>query len=309
MSSPTRKRKSPGETSPPTKKVRVALSPVTSNKRVALSPVAANKRVARSPVKSTELSRMNQKVSQVSSSEPGCGQIILVTDKDPGFDSVLEKIFSKDGFKQCGGKINAAYARRHMKARATVIAASVDHTGSLCGFALAFPKTISVDRNVKLTVFYVDLVCTQHKLGKQIMTVLETYAKDKTKIKVVALRAAVKQLIPVYEQKFGYKRQANACEFPSRAGRNLLYNIDKGAADLGGTSTGYYTDGYLVTRDIDEAWVLAIAKAERFAEVTGNVEPFYMLTDASEKKKKQTLPTGWYFDEGFHGWWMSKCLL
>ena len=141
------------------------------------------------------------------------------------------------------------------------------------------------------SVFYIDLVCSQDRLGGRILAALEDYGKGQG-LKVAALRAADPPLVRVYERK-GYKRIANACVTPSRAGRIALRDLDKFAPRVWTKQEGIYTDGTRVVSSSKDAW-----RAWR----------------ASTKKKppatafSSTLPDGWWFEEGSHGWWMSKCI-
>lgn len=210
----------------------------------------------------------------------------MVTKADPRFADLLDKLFG-DFNSQClgaKGDVNIFYAKRYMRPRATVLA-WIQSGVSSCGFGLGFIKWVP---ELQKSVFYVDLVCSQHRKGADVLRALEGHAKMNG-ADVVALRAAVPALVAVYEsKKYQYKRLANACLPPSRAGRLALRTLDRFAGSPGGRhGLGIYTDGVFVVSSAADAW--RAVKLKR-------------------PKNNALLPPGWTFEEGFHGWWMSKCL-
>ena len=219
--------------------------------------------------------------------------IEVVTAPSPRFDKTRELVFSTKIFEeQCilrANKkkgVNIDYAREHMKAKATVIAWSRPTSCSTCscGFALGYMKEVA---ELGKTVMYVDLVCSQHRLGSQLLAALEEHGR-KRGATVVALRAATDELVPVYRKK-GYHRIADACVPPSRAGRMALRRLDEFAgrpSKMG--DFDIYTDGTREAQTIADAW--------RAAKLT------------RPKKNTRALPPGWRLEKGWHGWWMSKCL-
>ena len=219
--------------------------------------------------------------------------IEVVTAPGPRFEETRKLVFRTDIFqKQCTrvnsktASVSIDYARKHMRAKATVIAWSRPTSCSTCscGFALGYIKRVA---ELGKTVMYVDLVCSQHRLGGQLLAALEEYGRTRGAT-LVALRAATKELIPVYRKK-GYHRVADACVPPSRAGRMALRQLDQYA---GQPSTRgdveIYTDGLREVLTIADAW--------RAAKL------------ARPPKNHNALPPGWRLEEGWHGWWMSKCI-
>jgi hypothetical protein len=216
--------------------------------------------------------------------------VTVVTNANPRFAGLLDDVFKPNNFnRHCtrmkGGVpigVNVTYAKRYMRPRATVIACFLGNVSS-CGFGLGFPKWVP---ELRKSVFYADIVCSSQRKGGDILRALEDHARSNG-AHVIALRAAAPALIGVYEN-HKFKRLANACQPPSRAGRLALRAIDRFAVSLSGRyDSGFYTDGILVVSSVADAW--RASKRER-------------------PKKSNTLPPGWYKEEGGHGWWMSKCL-
>lgn len=218
-----------------------------------------------------------------------------VSKSDARFNSLLTQLFSAKNFDgQCKGKkggVDIKYARNYMRPRATVIAwygrpVCLKKGGCSCGFGLGFSKYV---KELDESVFYIDLVCSQEKKGGKILASLEAYAK-KTRAKMVALRAAIPALIQVYEKR-GYHRVANACVPPSRAGRIMLRDMDRFAGLVGPQGEGVFTDGVRVANTAADAWRAVRKKAP-----------------TKSRSKQAELPTGWHFEGGGHGYWMTKCL-
>lgn len=218
----------------------------------------------------------------------------VVDTRNKRFDTTLADVFKTSNFEgQCTGKrglVNVGYARQYMRSRATVLAYAhrapcTKSGGCFCGFGLGFTKLV---KELSASVFYVDLVCSQERMGGKVLAALETYAA-RTGARVVALRAAVPQLVAIYEKR-GYKRIADACVPPSRAGRIALRTLDQFAGPVGPKGEGVYTDGTKIARSPADAW--RVAKQARPAHASA-----------------KALPSGWRFEEGEHGWWMSKCLV
>ena len=69
--------------------------------------------------------------------------------------------------------------------------------GCVCGFGLAFTKHVP---ELSASVFYIDLVCSQERMGGKVLAALEAYGA-KQGAKVAALRAAVPALVAIYEKK------------------------------------------------------------------------------------------------------------
>jgi hypothetical protein len=210
---------------------------------------------------------------------------------DAEFDKVLEVLFSEPVFaSQCtgaNGAVNYRYAKAYMRHRAEIAVVIprqkyAARRGS-CGFGLGFAKTEVFDGE-EVDIFYIDLVCSQARKGGEILRALEEYAMD-NEYHVVALRAAVPELVKYYQRK-GYVKQANACVPPSRASRLILRGLNRFAAGVGGASEGVYTDGKHVVSSADDAWRKA-----------GFTRP-----------EGVDLPPGWRYEAGYHGFWMSKCL-
>ena len=106
--------------------------------------------------------------------------------------------------------INVAYVREHMIDKAQHLFYFARYTKrkrklqEFCGFLLAREKNINNQR-----VFYIDLLCSQHRKGSALLAKAEAYAK-KQRFKLTALRAATPGLLKYYRNK-GYKRNTNAC--------------------------------------------------------------------------------------------------
>jgi hypothetical protein len=216
--------------------------------------------------------------------------VVVLTSASKQFAATLHRVLeSKNFVGQClrkdGEGVSHSYAVEYMRPRATVLAfipraeRCGRSKGAFCGFGLGFTKAVEGVG----TIFYIDLVCSQERKGKQILSALERHAA--TISDVVALRAATPGLVRVY-RRLGYVRAANACLPPSRAARALLRAVDENATGVAGATEGVYTDGTRVVSSVSDAWR---AVGEKKPRVT-------------------TLPPGWYFEHGHHGWYMSKCV-
>jgi hypothetical protein len=219
-------------------------------------------------------------------------QVTVYEEGDAEYDDVIEELFTETTFSpQCtgvSGAVNYRYAKNYMRPRAEVVGwiarrRCTSKGGCSCGFGLGFAKT-ELFEGEQIDVFYIDLVCSQARMGGKILTALEDYALE-NEYAVVALRAAVPKLVKYYQKK-GYAKQANACFTPSRASRIILRGLNRFAAGVGGAREGVYTDGERVVASLDDAW--------RKAGLT--------------RPRGRDLPPGWRYEEGYHGWWMSKCL-
>ena len=217
-------------------------------------------------------------------------QVHLYEEEDAEFKEVLKALFKETTFSsQCKGGVNFRYAKEYMRPRAEVVAwiprrRCTERSGCSCGFGLGFAKTEVFDGE-EIDIFYIDLVCSQTRMGGKVLSALEEYAME-NEYQIVALRAAVPKLVKYYLRK-GYTKQANACVPPSRASRLILRGLNRFAAGVGGASEGVYTDGEHVASSEEDAW-----RKEGLTRPRGSTK----------------LPPGWRFEEGYHGWWMSKCL-
>lgn len=162
------------------------------------------------------------------------------------------------------------------------------HRRSGCFFGFGLGYTKRMDELSASVLFYIDLVCSQEKMGRALLHALEAYGA-RSGAKVAALRAGTLGLVPVYEKR-GYHRLADACATPSRAGRMALRELNKYAGPVGPVGEGVFTDGVRVTKSPADAW--RVAKQVRPARTPAT-----------------SLPIGWTFEEEAHGWWMSKCLV
>ena len=240
------------------------------------------------------------------------------------FNAMLAKLFERKTFEsQCTGRKGGVwhrYARTYMRERATVVvwtdqgactSRADQGNACICGFGLGYEK-----READTDVFYVDLVCTQHRQGRAILRALENHAKTKG-LKVVALRAAVPELVKVYER-HGYRRVANACLPPSRASRAILRSIGSGsmpAAGVPGASeSGVLTDGTRVVTIVDrQKGDSKKSRKERTKEqameMTRAVAAAWRMAKRKQPTGTSELPPGWRHEQGNHGWWMTKCLV
>ena len=219
-----------------------------------------------------------------------CSLFLVDAERAPlRFRSALDSLFNGKTFDaQCTsskGTVNKQYAVRHMRSRATLVAwAGSDESSSSspdCGFALGMIK-----RDSEHPVLYIDLVCSQQRQGGKLLAALEGYASHHGLASVAALRAATPGLLKVYERK-GYRRQANACLPPSRANRLILRALDSNAGAVAGGHDIIFTDGKRVVTSMSDAW---------------------KLETGQRRDTPKYLPKGWHAEEGYHGWWMSKCL-
>jgi hypothetical protein len=231
-------------------------------------------------------------MSRLSSTSQCESRVHVYDEGDADFHRVLEALFSEPVFlSQCtgaNGAVNYQYAKTYMRHRAEVVAfvprQKCAAKRGTCGFGLGFAKTEVFDGE-QVDIFYIDLVCSQSHKGGAILRALEEYAKDND-YQVVALRAAVPQLVKYYQRK-GYVKAANACVPPSRASRLILRGLNRFSSGVAGAREGVFTDGQHVVSSVDDAWTKA-----RLPRPEGVVD----------------LPPGWRFEAGYHGFWMSKCL-
>ena len=182
----------------------------------------------------------------------------IVTAEHKDFQTRLAALFDRSTFNdQCmgvKGGVNLTYARGHMKQRATVIAyvprEPCARRTCTCGFGLGFAKTVP---GIEGTVFYIDLVCSQERMGGRILAALEAHGARQG-ARVAALRAAVPALVRVYLKK-GDHRLADACDPPSRAGRLALRELDRFSRSSPGSQRGpLVTDGTRVVSSPVDAW-------------------------------------------------------
>ena len=164
-------------------------------------------------------------------------QVHLYEEEDAEFKEVLKALFKETTFSsQCKGGVNFRYAKEYMRPRAEVVAwiprrRCTERSGCSCGFGLGFAKTEVFDGE-EIDIFYIDLVCSQTRMGGKVLSALEEYAME-NEYQIVALRAAVPKLVKYYLRK-GYTKQANACVPPSRASRLILRGLNRFAAGVGG---------------------------------------------------------------------------
>ena len=120
--------------------------------------------------------------------------------------------------------INGTYVRKHIMPRAThtlVATSGNDMLGFLVG---------SVKQLEDGPVFYVDLVCSAHRKGKDLLARAEIKALS-LGMQTITLRAASPKLLNVYRRR-GYKREVDACKQKTRERRRKLREMDKVASAL-----------------------------------------------------------------------------
>ena len=121
--------------------------------------------------------------------------------------------------------ISREYVQRVMEPRTKDILWYEGQDKAMHGFLLATTKKSGVQ-----SILYVDLVCSQHRLGKQLLKDAENLAIRRG-ASHVALRAAVRELIPVYRA-LGYYRAANDCHARTRSQTAELRRLDADAVEL-----------------------------------------------------------------------------
>lgn len=173
---------------------------------------------------------------------------------DKNFEQILKRVVQCDyKFRECGDiskqcvnrktgvlSISKEYVVRHMLKRTTVVlytsgtAEVKTRRGTIeetvfTGFLLGHVKTIN-----KKKVFYIDLVCSAHRQGRNIMMHAEKVAR-RMKCETIALRAAYRKLIPIYNR-LKYKQMGNACDYEKdkRADRRLRKRLNKGFIEFSG---------------------------------------------------------------------------
>ena len=120
--------------------------------------------------------------------------------------------------------INDAYVRKYIIPRAThtlVATSGKDMYGFLVG---------SVKRLEDGPVFYVDLVCSANRKGKDLLFRAEIKALS-LGMRTITLRAASPKLLNVYRRR-GYTREVDACKRKTREQRRKLREMDKVASAL-----------------------------------------------------------------------------
>lgn len=133
--------------------------------------------------------------------------------------------------------INGTYVRKHIMPRAThtLVATSGDNT--MLGFLVGSVKKLDDE-----PVFYIDLVCSKHRKGKDLLARAEIKALS-LGMRTITLRAASPKLLNVYRRR-GYTRQADACKKKTREQRRKLREMDKVASELfQGNRVGWRTSG------------------------------------------------------------------
>ena len=120
--------------------------------------------------------------------------------------------------------INGAYVRKHIMPRAThtLVATSGEN---LLGFLIGSVKQLEDG-----PVFYVDLVCSAHRKGKDLLARAEIKALSMG-MRTITLRAASPRLLNVYRRR-GYTREVDACRRKTREQRRKLRDMDKVASAL-----------------------------------------------------------------------------
>ena len=134
---------------------------------------------------------------------------------------------------QCKGMISKMYVNTWMIDRAEYIFwYESEHKNSegkkytrMDGFALAYRGAHK--HNPDEEYFYIDLLCSNHRKGGQLLQKVEEFAKD-LGFNTLALRAASASLFRYYRSK-GFRRMANACKKYSRHQRSVLRHLDEDA--------------------------------------------------------------------------------
>ena len=134
---------------------------------------------------------------------------------------------------QCKGMINKMYVNTWMIDRAEYIFwYESEHKNSkgkkytrMDGFALAYRGAHK--HNPDEEYFYIDLLCSNHRKGGQLLQKVEEFAKG-LGFKTLALRAASASLFRYYRSK-GFRRMANACKKYNRQQRSVLRHLDEDA--------------------------------------------------------------------------------
>ena len=100
------------------------------------------------------------------------------------------------------------------------------HVGeNLLGFLIGSVKQLEDG-----PVFYVDLVCSAHRKGKDLLARAEIKALSMG-MRTITLRAASPRLLNVYRRR-GYTREVDACRRKTREQRRKLRDMDKVASAL-----------------------------------------------------------------------------
>ena len=152
--------------------------------------------------------------------------------------------------------------------------------GEMRGFLIGTRKKIDgQDKS-----FYIDLVCSRHRKGKDLLMRAEIFALS-LGLRTVTLRAASPALIRVYRRR-GFSRDVDACKVRTRTQRRRLRELDRVASAL-----------FSGQRDEDDVPCL---------NKRGDPAP--------KIKTKRKCEARGYTWEGYEdwktsgeGWWMSKC--
>ena len=101
---------------------------------------------------------------------------------------------------------------------------------SIQGILLGSEKKLRNSDGKSYKVFYIDLVCSRHRKGKDLLYRAEIFALQKG-FHTIALRAATPKLLNVYRRR-GYSRDVDACQTRTRAQRRALREMDMVASAL-----------------------------------------------------------------------------
>ena len=121
--------------------------------------------------------------------------------------------------------INGAYVRKYIAPRATHTLVAITEKEEMLGFLVGSVKQLEDG-----PVFYIDLVCSAHRKGKDLLNRAEIMALS-LGMRTITLRAASPKLLNVYRRR-GYRREVDACKRKTRAQRRKLRDMDKIASAL-----------------------------------------------------------------------------
>lgn len=125
--------------------------------------------------------------------------------------------------------INKEYVRKDIVPHASHVLVASDHD-DIRGFLIGSAKKLHRDDGTTYGVFYIDLVCSRHRKGKDLLLRAEIFALSKG-FRTITLRAASPKLLNVYRRR-GYTRDTDACRARTRSQRRKLRDLDKVASAL-----------------------------------------------------------------------------
>lgn len=144
--------------------------------------------------------------------------------------------------KKFESAINRAYVRDEIIGSRTLhlLLATNKATKDSEGFLVGSVKTLPHN---KQKVFYIDLVCSAHRKGRDLLTRAEIYALS-LGYSTIGLRAATPALLNIYRRR-GFKRDVDACKKRTRTQRRALRHMDVVASKLfqQGSRSGWQTSG------------------------------------------------------------------